>query len=189
METSKYKALIGWAAFFFILIHFSFIFLYASPPELVGNKTRPFASNYVSPIFDQKWAMFAPCPTINGHIQIKYVFDSDTTEWTNPVKQAAEVQAWFKMTHHAELLLAESNLLHWVKLDFDSMGLEPGDSLSSEQASKYYQGYSHNMVKNYVYGNGIYLFDKKVKSALVRCEMENVVTGEHGVTELPLFKW
>lgn len=188
MTELKQKIWIGWLAFLFIVIHFVFILAYALPPEFSNSSLKSFATPYVEPVFTQHWSMFAPCPITNASVEIKFYFDgNDSTDWVSPTEDARNIHGWLKGTHHGELVLAESNLMYWLGLDLDRMGIEIGDPFPLYRTSEFQQGYSYFKIKDYIEGNALYLYDKEVVHAKIRCDLEDVVTGERGVLELPEF--
>ncbi len=157
------------------------------PDSVVNSDLKKIATPYVEPIFTQKWSMFAPCPTINAHVQMKFYFQDDSTEWISPTSDAQKVHGWIKASHHAGLVLGESNLAYWLSLDLDQLGIGIGDSFPEDRIEDYQKGYSYFKVKNYLSGNANYFFDKDVVSAKIRFELEDVVSTKKGMLELPVF--
>lgn len=187
MKTSKYKIWGGWLAFTFVLLHFGFIIVYALPDQFSNPKLKTFTTPYVEPVFSQTWGMFAPCPTINSSVELKYYFKDDSTDWIDPNAGARAGHAMWRGSHHGELMLAESNLMYWIELDLKGVGVEIGGDFSVGQTQEYYKGYSYFQVENYLLGNAYYLLGKKPTSARIRVYMEDVISGKSGVTELPKF--
>ena len=84
--TERNKLIAGWLAAVFLLFHTTFIFIYASPGHLISSKAKAFVNPYVSPLFEQSWAMFAPCPLIDGGIEFRIFTENDTTDWLRPAE-------------------------------------------------------------------------------------------------------
>ena len=187
LEIAKNKIWLGRFALLFVIIHFGFIIAYALPSQLSNPQIKSFAQPYVEPVFTQTWSMFAPCPEINGYIEVKYFFNSDSTDWVSPAENARNKHKWYRGSYHGELVLAESNLLFWIGLDLDQMDIEIGDSFPFERSSEFQKGYSFYKIKNYLKGNCIYLYDKMANKARIRLVMENVITHKSGIIELPQF--
>jgi len=183
------KNITGWTAFGFIVIHFALIIAYALPTDISGDRVKRIAGAYVSPIFEQSWSMFAPCPVINGHVEIMYFFENDSTDWTNPVINAQKKHAFFRGTYHGELVLAESNLMYWIVTDLDAMEIDLNHPFPSDRTNEYQKRYSFNMIRNYIWGNAIYHYDDNVKKARVKCLIENVALNSYAEIELPQFNW
>ena len=187
MKETTNKIWIGWLAFLFIVVHFSFIIIYAFPATISHPKLKAFATPYVEPIFAQTWGMFAPCPTVNSTIEIKFYFENDSTEWDNPVTDAANRHSYLRGSHHGEIVLAASNLYYWLSLDLNMLNVAIGDDFPTDRMAEFYDGYSYYKIQNFIRGNGWYLYDSKVESALIRFYLEDVVSGEEGMITLPKF--
>ncbi len=186
----KNKIRIGFAAFFFVILHTLLICIYAAPEGVVPVRLKTISSAYVYPIFDQRWSMFAPCPLFDHGIELKYVFeDGDSTKWIKPNESASKYHRYLRGSHHGELILAEYNLLFWVTKDIDSLGLAYDQKVPDEKRTQFFGGYSYLMAKRYAYGNAHYLYGKEPVYALMKCHFFNVKTEEGGYLILPEFKW
>lgn len=178
----------GLAAFFFVVIHFSFVIVYAWPEPLKPKVLHHFTKAYVEPVFTQRWSMFAPCPTINSRVEINYFFSaSDSTGWIRPTSEAIEVHDYFPALHYGELVLAESNLDYWLGLDIDYMDLSVNDPFPVDQKEAFYKGYSYYKIRNFAEGWAHYLYERRVIAAKVRFIREDVTTGEVEVFVLPQY--
>lgn len=186
----KSKILWGKLALFFVIIHFTFIILYALPDSFANARLKTYSTAYVEPIFTQKWSMFAPCPVIDGYTEVRYVFNSDdTTGWLRPTEHAKSVHSWTKGLHYGELVLAESNLIYWLSLDIDYLNLGVEGQVAEEKLSAFYQGYSYFKIKDYLFGNANYLFHKRPMNAEIRFYLKDVVTGEEHLLLLPSYTY
>jgi hypothetical protein len=181
------KIWIGWLAFFFIIAHFSFIFIYALPAQVSSSQLKSVTTPYVEPLFTQTWGMFAPCPTVNSSIMIEFYLENGITVIGDPIAEAAKAHSYLRGSHHGELVLSASNLYYWLSIDLDQMGVEIGDEFPAEKTGDFYEGYSYFKIKNFIRGNGLYLYDSVVDSAIIRFQLKDVVTGEQGVIQLPKF--
>lgn len=178
---------VGWLAFFFVLIHFCFIVIYALPDQFSKPALKTIAAPYVEPVFTQKWSMFAPCPTVNGHIKMQFCFEDDTTAWIDPTAEAYRKHGFYRGSYHGELVLAESNLIYWLQLDLNAMGIGLEDEFPADRLEAFQKGWSYFKIKNYLEGNARYFFGKSPVSARLWCSREDVVTHEKGELELPMF--
>ncbi len=186
----KNKIRLGWAAFIFLVIHFSMILIFAWPEPHMPKKLKELSSAYVHPIFTQRWSMFAPCPYKSFGMRIKYEFvDGETSEWIRPAEDAITMHSKLRCTHHMEIALCESNLMYWVDKDLEEIGIPNKGILNDEAESEYISSYSHPMVKRYAYGNAHYLFDKEPLNALVECNVTDVTNGSSYQVVLPKLYW
>lgn len=186
----KNKIRIGFAAFLFVVFHTLLICIYAAPQGVVPNRLKELSSTYVYPIFDQQWSMFAPCPTMDHEVEIRYQWEGgDSTGWIFPNSEVQQYHRWLRGSHHGELMLAEYNLLYWVSRDMSELGLSLNTRVSGYNREKFFGGYSYNMAKSYAFGMATYLFDKTPVHAEMRCHFHNVVTDEKGWLIIPEFKW
>lgn len=187
MSKQNNKIWIGWLAFLFIIVHFCLIVFYALPEQISNAKLKSFSTPYVEPVFTQTWGMFAPCPVVNSVVDIQFFFGADSTDWVNPVDNAAAMHGYLKGSHHGELVLSASNLYYWLSVDLDQMDVEIGDEFPTDRMNEFYEGYSYFKIHNFIRGNGLYLYDSQVDSANVRFHLEDVVTKEKGTVVLPKF--
>jgi len=102
---------------------------------------------------------------------------------------ANDIHAIWRVTHHAELSLAEANLLYWIDWDIQQMELPLNKSWTTEQIFLYRTGTSSNLVRNYIHGTCKYLYETELDSANVRCTFENVANGTSGIINLPKVIW
>lgn len=186
--TQKNKIIAAWIAFCFVVIHVSFILIYAAPPQLVPDKAKSFVSPYVNPLFHQTWAMFAPCPVVEGRLKVQLNSTTDKSEWFYPTASDRTIHNWVRVSHHAELVLLESNLIYWVNYDMQLNELKIGDQLHPNQISPFKGGHSYRMINRYVHRLASQLEGEPV-SANVVVELSNVKTGEEGELNYPEFNW
>ncbi len=188
MELSKSK--IGWGrvALFFIVLHFCLIFVYALPDSFSYQPLKTYVKPYVEPVFTQQWSMFAPCPVIDAHVEVRYWFENgDSIGWISPTENARLMHSWLKGSHHGELVLAESNLMYWLSLDLDYLNYKVNSDFPGDQLENFYKGYSYFKIKDYLFGNAMYLFEKAPKSGQLRCYLKDVVTGTEDRITLPKY--
>lgn len=184
------NANIGWGriALILIVLHFSLIFVYALPESLSNSTLKAWSKPYVEPIFTQTWGMFSPCPTLNGHVELRYKFeDGLQTKWASPTETAEKFHSIFPGLHYAEIVLAESNLVYWLSLDLNYLNIEIGDSFPIDKMEEFYTGYSYFIIRDYVFGNAAYLFNKKPIEGEIRFAIRDVVSAEEGTLTLPIY--
>ena len=187
--SERRKILLGWLAFSFVIFHIVSIFFTAFPGNYIPSRVKKMAEIYTYPIFTQNWSMFAPCPILDGRLEVCYFFKGKSTGWQRPLQDEWDKHALFRMTYHAELALGEANLLYWVDVDVKKMNLRYDQPMSGEIREKYLNGYSYSKVQDFLEGTAIYLYEEKPDSAYAKCHFKNVVSQEEGDLILPVFRW
>ena len=185
----KNKILAGWIAFIFVVFHLSALFIFASPPQFGFQKGKKFVSPYVVPLFEQTWAMFAPCPVATGKFKMKITYDSGETEWFYPGETASDWHQYLRGSHHGDLVILESNLLYWLRVDLQDFNLPYEGQCPAYLEETFKQGHSYYLISRYAFGWGLKKGDQTPISAEVMAEMRNVKTGEEGTFTLPTFTW
>jgi hypothetical protein len=187
LKGTRHKIWIGWLAFLFIIVHFSFIIIYALPAKMVNPKLQAIATPYVEPIFTQTWGMFAPCPTVNSSIAITFYLRGGGFILGDPIANAAEKHSYLRCSHHGELVLSGANLYYWLSVDLDMMGVAFGDDFPENRMDEFYKGRSYYKIKNFIRGNALSLYGAELDSAIIRFTLEDVVVGEETVMVLPKY--
>ena len=186
----KNKIWMGWLAFLFLVFHFTLIFIYAFPEGVFPNKLKEVSAFYVSPLYEQKWNMFAPCPIKSYEAKIKYSFeDGSESDWIKPTKSAKEWHSMLRFTHHAEIVLIEPILLFWVDSDVHELELQFNKTLSPDENETFKKGATYWMLRRYVYGNSEYLFNKRPIEGTLQMFVTNVITSKTDSITLPTYKW
>lgn len=187
MKSLRNKNIWGVAAFGFVCVHFGLIFNYAMPPNYDSDTLERISKPYVEPIFTQRWSMFAPCPTINATVEMKFYFEKDSTAWFKPSDQFLTKHQWLRGSHHGELVIGESNLVYWLQIDLKEMGLTKLNKIPDNRLDEFKNGQSYAKISAYLKGYAQYLFKKNAKAARIRFEMQDVQKGEFQKLELPVF--
>jgi hypothetical protein len=185
----KNKIIAGWIAFFFVIFHITALFIFASPPGFGLKAGKKIVSPYVVPLFEQTWSMFAPCPVVTGKLKIKIQYEDHETDWFYSIDNSRKWHSYLRGSHHGDLVILESNLVSWLKVDLNDFNLGLDGSVPRHLTSTFKEGHAYYLVRRYVYGWSKKLSDKKVTKAFVKVEMENVKTGEKGVFEMPEYQW
>lgn len=183
------KILLGWTAFAFVVIHTTAIVIYAFPQQFISKDLKRIATGYVHPVFNQTWSLFAPCPRLNSSLEVKFFYGADSTGWLDPMEDARYWHGILRGSHHSELALGESTLLFYLSNDVAGLGLSYFEPFPESRLPELMQTSSYWLLKNYLTGCSIRMFDQKPDAARVNCTYENVQTGEQGVLNLPLFTW
>lgn len=187
--TVRNKIIAGWIAFLFVIFHCTSIFIYASPSNRLVPALKSFVTPYVEPLFEQQWSMFAPCPVMDGGISMKFYTKDDSTDWIRPAKDAIFWHRWTRITHDGEIALLESNLIHWVNADVIDLNLSLNDPMPDDKIKFFKEGYSYVLLMRYAYGTAKNIGIDRPLSCQMKCDLENVETGEKGMIDIPEFKW
>ncbi len=172
-----------------MVFHSLSLIIYAAPTEVVPTKIKSLVSPYVSPLFEQQWSMFAPCPLVEGSVLMNIQHEDGETGWIHPAGESNEWHRIFRMTHHAEIALLEANLVYWINYDKDDFGLRLDQEFDYEIAWIFKeQGHSYYLLQRYIYGVACNMGIKPL-SADLKCEMHNVKTGEEGTLYYPRYLW
>ena len=185
----KNKIIVGWLAFLFVVFHLSALFIFASPPQFGLQKGKKAVSPYVVPLFEQTWTMFAPCPVVTGKMKMKITYDSGDTEWFYPAENSRHWHQYLRGSHHGDLVILESNLLHWLKVDLEDFNLAYEGECPAYLEEAFKHGHSYFLISRYAYGWALKTKDEVPVSAEVIAELENVKTGETGDFRLPIYTW
>lgn len=185
----KNKIILGWIGFGFVIFHLSFLLVYAAPEQIMPPAAKNFVSPYVNPMFHQQWAMFAPCPEVEGHLEVQFTYADSKSEWIKPADNAKAWHKWIRVSHHAELVLLESNLIYWVNYDVDLYDLKYDQSIPNASIESFRRGRSSMLIERYIKRVGVTEEGIKPLAANVKVHLHNVRTDEAGVIEYPEFEW
>ena len=156
---------------------------------MLPDQMKTVVSPYVSPIFEQQWSMFAPCPLVEGKIKMNIQHKDGETGWIHPANQANDWHRILRFTHHGEIALLEANLIYWVNYDRVDFALKYDEDFDEEIFSIFSkEASSYHFLKRYVVGVSGNLGIEAI-SAEVICELENVKTGEGGELRYPSYKF
>lgn len=183
------KKLIGWMAFLFLSWHCLSIFIFAFPYQFTPPVLKTAVTWYVSPIFEQTWSLFAPCPLQDGKIEVKYYFVDDSTDWINPLESELEMHSKLRFTHHGEFAIGYSNMLFYVANDLAVKGISVYEPFPVDSASAYRTTSSYWLMRQFIYGISDYAYGKYPLRARVKCHYHDVKTEEKGMLLLPEFNW
>lgn len=165
----------GWIAFFAVIFHFGLIVFSILPETKHTHSITTFSKSYASPIFKQRWAMFAPCPTFENRIKIKYYFDHDTTNWIDPIDELLPMHQIFRFTYHGNIAVGYYNMLFWLKEDIDQLKIDPNKIHDFTQLNKLRNSMGNRLLYNYVWGYSRNLFSRPPVKADLKISYRNVV--------------
>jgi len=153
------KKWLGYLALFFVIFHFTTILITTFPENYSPKALQTFSNHYVSPLFNQKWGMFAPCPLTGHQLKFKLYFKDTQTDTITPSENYFKYHSWLRFTHHGDLATGEYNMMYWVKQDLDGLDFKPNSTVLESQKNQFYKtrGYFH--LKNYVNGYALKYYD------------------------------
>ncbi len=154
------KKWLGYLALCFVVFHFSTILITTFPENYSPKIIQTISNHYVTPLFNQKWGMFAPCPLTAHQLKFKLYFKNEVTDTIIPSDDYFKYHSWFRFTHHGDLATGEYNMMYWVKIDLDELNIKPNSTILESQKQAFYKtrGYFH--LKNYLNGYALTYFDK-----------------------------
>lgn len=171
----------------FLVFHTVAIFIYAFPKEHMPTGLRNFVKPYVHPLFSQRWAMFAPCPLIDGEITLKLT-DNNGQEWVvEPFKKIIANHRLWRVTHHGDLSIQGANLIHWVSTDVIDWSTEDL-RLKDLAYMKLNETLSYNLLRRMAYG-WAYQNKFSLRKAEVECLLKNVKNDMQQKIVYPEMKW
>lgn len=178
----------GWLAFSFVLIHFTFIILYAFPQQFVSERTKSVAAVYVDPLFVQKWSMFAPCPVLDMKVKLKIHHEKGESDWFYPGEEYRKKHSFWRGSWHGDYVITEINMLHWVYADLAEFEQDP-ENISYTDKKKFQTSKGGLMLQRFIKGISLSFFDALPIEAYAICEFNNVKTDELIELELPVYKY
>lgn len=79
--TNAYKRVLSCVLVVGLFIHFSLIFLFASPLKHTGKKIEYLSSFYCYPYFQQSWGLFVPAPNAQHQLFVRYKKQNAWSNW------------------------------------------------------------------------------------------------------------
>ena len=168
----------GWLAFIIIFCHFLLVILSIIPSNLTSEKISDFSNSYSDPIFDQKWAMFAPCPLLENHLKIKYHFEDGSTDWIDPIDKILPIHQKYRFTYHGNIAVGYYNMLYWFKIDLDRLEVIANKKLDFLNLKELRNSLGNRLLSNYIKGYANTEFDKKPKRTDLDISYRNIVTND-----------
>jgi hypothetical protein len=155
------KNVLGYLALFFVIFHFTAILITTFPKNYTPKLLQTVSNYYVSPLFNQKWGMFAPCP-LNAHqLKFKLYFNNKVTDTITPSVVYFKYHSWLRFTHHGDLATGEYNMMYWVKNDLDNLDIKPNATIIESQQQNFYKTRGYYHLKNYLTGFALKYYDEK----------------------------
>ncbi len=171
---NKKKIKYGWLAFLFVIIHFVFILISIFPKSFTTPNLHFISNQYVQPFFVQRWAMFAPCPTFENRIKLKFYFQNDSSNWIDPSEELLNIHQKFRLTHHGNLAVGQYNMLFWLKCDLDTLPIPINQTVDFQTYPVLKKKRGPYLLKNYVNGLAKTKFNKKPISTSIQIDYNHV---------------
>lgn len=168
------KKVLGYLALFFVIFHFTTILITTFPKNYSPKLLQTASNYYVSPLFNQKWGMFAPCPLTAHQLKFILYFDDKVTDTIVPSVDYFKYHSWLRFSHHGDLAIGEYNMMYWVKIDLDDLKIKPNATIIESQKQKFYKTRGYYYLKNYLNGYALKYYEKKPIKADVILNYYNV---------------
>ena len=120
--------------------------------------------------------MFAPCPTFENRIRIKYHFDQSSTDWIDPISDILPIHKKFRFTYHGNISVGYYNMLYWLKRDLDHLQIETHKVLSFSNFPELRNSLGNRLLHNYVFGYAHEKYQEKPKQVELDISYKNIVT-------------
>ena len=99
----------------FLIIHTAFTLLYVFPENLSSSYLKEKSKNYVAPLFDQSWSLFAPIPEVNKKVYVSYQTKNKKWScWEDPFANYLYAHQSSRVSAHAKIVFSLSNTLHYL---------------------------------------------------------------------------
>lgn len=187
--SKRNKTIAGWVAFLFVCFHITALFVYASPFQFGFDKGKKLVTPYVSPLFEQTWSMFAPCPVVTGKIYVKIEYHDETIDWFDPRKNDRKWHKILRGSHHGDRVLLEANVLHYIWDQAEELQLAYDEPIPENLIDVYKESGGYVFAKRYGYGVARNQRNKEPEKIWIKADMMNLQTRESGVLELPVMTW
>ncbi|HWY38107.1 MAG TPA: DUF5819 family protein [Bacteroidia bacterium] len=110
-----FKLLITGSLVLFLVVHTSFTLIHVLPENMAPLSIKEKTKNYMAPLFDQGWALFAPVPEVNKKVYVSYSADGKNwSEWKAPFNRYLYAHQSFRASVNAKIVLLQSGALHYL---------------------------------------------------------------------------
>jgi hypothetical protein len=97
----------------FLVIHISCTLFYVLPDNLVPVFLKQKSKNYIAPLFDQGWGLFAPVPEVNKKVYVSYLKNNKRwSGWEAPFDEYYEKHHINRISASGKIILSVSGTLH-----------------------------------------------------------------------------
>ncbi|MFK8037646.1 MAG: DUF5819 family protein [Crocinitomicaceae bacterium] len=175
IETKKQKRY-GWLAFIVLTCHFILVLFSIIPETITSKQIHNLSKHYTDPVFKQKWAMFAPCPTLENRLKVKYYFENDSTDWIDPISNILTTHQTYRLTYHGNIAVGYYNMLYWLKRDLDHLNIETDRIITFTRLSKLRNSLGNRLLHNYVYGYANENFNQMPSNIKLNISYRNIIS-------------
>lgn len=131
----------------FLAIHVLFTLLYVLPDNMVPGSLKQKSNVYISSLFNQGWALFAPTPQVNKKVYASYLGkDKQWSAWQNPFKKYMEAHQQHRFTANQKIVLMQSSTLHYLWFENEELFQEKKIILGDTN-SGYYKVLKHEVAQ------------------------------------------
>jgi hypothetical protein len=168
----------GWLAFSILIIHFGLIIFSIVPASAYTKSISAISKSYTEPLFNQRWSMFAPCPTFENRIKIRYFFPEDSTHWIDPIERILPIHQKYRFTHHGNIAVGYYNMLFWLKIDLERLSIDKEIQHNFSDVSDLRNSLGNRLLHNYVFGFANDEFHQKPEHAEIMVLYRNVTNNQ-----------
>jgi hypothetical protein len=98
-----------------LVIHLSCTLFYVLPGDLVPISLKQRSKNYIAPLFDQGWGLFAPVPEMNKKVYVSYLKNGDQwSGWEAPFDEYYKAHQSNRLRAAGKIVLSVSSTLHFL---------------------------------------------------------------------------
>ena len=173
---NKKENRLGWIAFFVLTIHFGLILFSIFPQTSATAKISSISEQYASPLFKQKWSMFAPCPIFENRFKVKLYFNNDTTDWLDPIDHILTKHQQYRFTYHGNIAVGYYNMLFWFKTELDQLQIPSEELLIFSDLPSLRNSLGNRLLNNYVNGYISENFDESPLKVDLDISYKNVIS-------------
>lgn len=169
--TKNLKTIFSFLILIAIVVHFSIVLVYTNPVFELKGKTKFYTQWYVYPFFDQGWKLFAPVPTTNYHLFVKFN-NGNKTEQFDLVQILLDNHLKNRFGLNEALSLAIHNSIH---------GFETSTNFQNKLKGPIKNDVTYTVVKHLVNQYLAYYTNNQAKNIQSILLVENVITHQQRV--------
>lgn len=163
---------VSFVLFALYLFHFVFSLFFTLPQNLVPQKAKSISFSYIYPLFNQGWALFAPPPTYNKEVWIKYQQNNKQwSNWVQPFKENLNLYHSNRLSGNFLIVLTESSTLHYL-LEENKLKTQNKKALVGDTSSVYFKSLRF-CLKKHLLNRNVEFNDLKIKVLFYSTEKNN----------------
>lgn len=122
----------------FLLVHTACTLLFVLPGNFVPASLKEKSRSYISPLFEQGWALFAPVPEVNKKVFVSRLQgNGQWSRWEAPFDEYLCMHQSNRMSASAKVVLSLSSALHYLYHENEIL-LKEKRNISGDSSSGYF---------------------------------------------------